>query len=295
MTKDQGPDFLFVINPTAGNNNTSWQDIIHNYFTEKPFRIDYFTFTGKPNIAELKSRIEELKPARVVAVGGDGTVTLVANLVAGTEIALGILPAGSANGMAKEIGLPDEPEAALDMIVNGHVKSCDYIQINNYRCLHLSDLGLNAQLIKYFDEGKLRGKIGYARMILKTLWHKEKMQVIMNSRELEVRRNAFMVVLANASMYGTGAVINPLGQLDDGEFEVVIVRKLSFWSLMKMLLHPGPFNPKHIEIFPSTSVEISTLKHVHFQVDGEYIGKINKVTARIVPANIRLILPPVKS
>lgn len=283
---------LFVLNPTAGNNNFSWKDIIHDYFMGKDIPVDYYSLSENENIKNVKQYIEKTNPGKVIAVGGDGTVSMLANILGGTGKPLGILPAGSANGMAAELGIPNIPEEAIRIIENGTIQCSDVIKINNERiCLHLSDIGLNAQLIKYFDEGKLRGKIGYAKVILKTLWYKKKMQVIIHTKNMEVRRNAFMVVLANASRYGTGAVINPLGQLDDGYFEVVIVRRLSLLALLKMLMKPGPFNPKKIETFHSTAVEIHTTKNVHFQIDGEYMGKLKEITAHIIPNFINLILP----
>lgn len=296
MDSNNNLKILFVINPSAGTQpNTDWQENIRKFFTEKKYSIDYFLLPAEPDEAKLRQYILTNKPDEVIAVGGDGTVAMLANILAGTDTALGILPAGSANGMARELGIPDDPDDALHIIEKGITKNCDAIKINGTTiCLHLSDIGLNAQLIKYFDEGKLRGKLGYARVIIKTLWYKEKMQVTIQSKGMEIKRNAFMVVLANASMYGSGAVINPQGQLNDGIFEVVIVRRLSVLSLLKMLIKPGPFNPRHIEIFPSTSVQINTLKNVHFQIDGEYMGKIKNITAQIIPGTIKLILPETK-
>ena len=296
MDSNNNLKILFVINPSAGSHtNIDWQENIRKYFTEKSFSTDYFLLPAEPHQAKLRQYILTHNPDKVIAVGGDGTVAMLANILAGTDTALGILPAGSANGMARELSIPDNPDEALQIIENGITKYCDAIKINGTTIsLHLSDIGLNAQLIKYFDEGKLRGKLGYARVILKTLWYKEKMQVTIQSKGMEIKRNAFMVVLANASMYGSGAVINPQGQLNDGIFEVVIIRRLSILSLLKMLIKPGPFNPKHIEIFPSTSVQINTLKNVHFQIDGEYMGKIKNITAQIIPGIIKLILPETK-
>lgn len=284
---------LFVINPGSGDSaGTQWQDIIHKYFTGKDAEPDYFILPKKPDVKALKAYINNSLPSKVVAVGGDGTVAMLANITGGSTTPLGILPAGSANGMAKELKIPEDAEQALSIIERGVIKCCDAIKINDKDiCIHISDIGLNAQLIKYFDEGKLRGKMGYMRVILKTLWFREKMQAIIQTKDLEVRRNAFMVLLANASQYGFGTVINPDGELDDGYFEVVIVRKLSVSTLLKMLIKPGPFNPHHIEIFPSTSVNISTLRPVHFQVDGEYKGKINKINAKVLKHYINLILP----
>ena len=284
---------LFVINPGSGaKTNTNWEEVIAAYFKRLPHAVEYFILSKENPQDALKRRIEKVRPQRVVAVGGDGTVSMVARQLVGTDMAMGILPAGSANGMATELNIPATPVDALNVVINGRVQCCDLIKINNNQiCLHLSDIGLNAQLIKYFDEGKLRGKLGYARVILKTLWHKEIMHVDIQTRDKEIKRKAFMVVLANASKYGTGAVINPEGQLHDGYFEVIVVRRLALSELLKMLIKPQPFNPKKIETIQAKAVTIQTLKHVHFQIDGEYMGKVKQVEASILTQQINLMLP----
>ena len=116
--------------------------------------------------------------------------------------------------------------------------------MNKHICLHLSDIGLNAQLIKHFEEGKLRGKLGYATKVIKTLWTKSIDDAFISiSGGQQVTMKALMVVLANATKYGTGAVINPDGDLYDGQFEVVIMKKLAISELFKMWFRPQPFNP----------------------------------------------------
>jgi diacylglycerol kinase family enzyme len=98
-----------------------------------------------------------------------------------------------------------------------------------------------------------------------------------------------MVVLANASKYGTGAVINPDGQLGDSKFELVIVHTISLIELTKMFLSNRSFNPKKVEIFQTTKAVITTKKKIHFQVDGEYKGKVNAVEASIIPSALHVI------
>ena len=285
--------FLFVVNSGSGSNqSTNWDNVINEFFIDKEQSFRIYHLPKDFTITQIKDHINTFDPKCVIAVGGDGTVTMIANIVANTNIALGILPAGSANGMAKELGIPETSSEALKIILDANVKQCDLIKINGTKyCLHLSDIGLNAHLIKHFDEGKLRGKLGYALVILKTLWHKEKMQVIIKTNDLEVRRNAFMVVIANASKYGTGAVINPEGDLSDGLFEVIIVRRLAIGTLLKMLLKPGIFNPKKIEIIPSTSVDVTMVSKMYFQIDGEYQGRVKKVTAEMCPGILNIIVP----
>ena len=247
--------------------------------------------TGQDDSASLCHHIASWKPDRVVAVGGDGTVSLVARQVIGKDIALGILPAGSANGMARELGIPLTANEALEIIDKGTIKNADAIDVNNHICLHLSDIGLNAQLIKHFEEGKVRGKLGYATKVIKTLWTKSTMSLSINIRGKEVTMKALMVVLANATKYGTGAVINPEGDLYDGQFEVVIMKKLALTELLKMWFKPQPFNPAKIRVYPATSVSIQTTRKVHFQVDGEYLGKVHRVDAKIITGQLKLIVP----
>lgn len=293
MAENQTLKLLFVINPAAGRKSgINWQELIGNYFSELPHIVYYFTLDSKHGADELEQYIKSIQPDRVIAVGGDGTVSLVSKLVMRSSMAMGILPAGSANGMARELNIPVNPGDALDIILHGNISSCDLIGINDRDiCLHLSDIGLNARLIKYFEETPLRGKMGYARVVLKALYRKQQIQVQIQTEKEEIRETAFMVVLANASKYGTGAVINPEGSINDGYFEVVIVKKLAVLELLKMLFRPQRFNPEKIQCFRARAVNITTAKRVHFQIDGEYKGKVSAVKARILPGQIKIMLP----
>jgi YegS/Rv2252/BmrU family lipid kinase len=284
---------LFIINPiSGGRTKNEWEGAIREYFKPLEQSIEFFILTGSDDSESIRHWIEKMKPHKVVAVGGDGTISIVAREVLGKNIALGILPAGSANGMARELGLPLTINEALEVVLNGQVKNADVIKVNNdHICLHLSDIGLNAQLIKHFEEGKIRGKLGYATKVLKTLWTKSSMSLKIVIHEKEVRMKALMVVLANARKYGTGAVINPEGDLYDGHFEVVIMKRLALSELLKMWFKPQPFNPSKIRVFPASSVSIQTTRKVHFQVDGEYLGKVHRVEANIIPGQLKLIVP----
>jgi diacylglycerol kinase (ATP) len=285
--------FLFVVNPISGGKQKSdHQEIIKKHFEQLPHSIEFFLLTGKNDAQRLQQHLEKTKPHKVIAVGGDGTVSLVAKKILGSEMQLGIIPAGSANGMARELQIPLNINEALGVTVENNVKKADLISINKQICLHLSDIGLNAQLVKYFEEGNIRGKLGYAKVALKVLWRKRNIRVIIQTKDGEIKRDAFMVVLANASKYGTGAVINPQGDLYDGFFEVVIIRKLALSEIFKMWFRPQPFDPKKIEVIQAKSVHIETHHAVHFQVDGEYLGKVRHIEAHILPQKLNILLPP---
>jgi YegS/Rv2252/BmrU family lipid kinase len=283
---------LFVINPISGKKKKlDWESAIRNYFKNLSHIIEIYVLSGKDDTGSLDYWIEKLQITRIVAVGGDGTVTLIAKQLLGTNLTMGIIPAGSANGMAKELQIPEIPEEALDIIVNGTEKCCDVVKINETDIsLHLSDVGLNARLIKYFDESPLRGMWGYSRMVFKVLWNKKLMSAHIVAENLDLKTDAYMVVIANASKYGTGAVINPEGNIGDGIFEIVIVRKLSLSQLFRMFLSYKDFNPKKVEVFQTKAVKITTSKKTHFQIDGEYKGKIDTLTAAIIPSQLKLLV-----
>lgn len=284
---------LFAVNPiSGGKSKTNWEEAIRSYFRELAHSIEFFIMTGRDDDSTLRHYIDTLKPDRVVAVGGDGTVHVTAKQLIGSGIPLGILPAGSANGMAKELGIPMNVENALNVVLTGEVSPVDVIRINKDNiCLHLSDIGLNAKLIKYFEESGWRGKLGYARVLFRALRRKRTMKIDIDLNGEKVQRDAFMVVIANASKYGTGAVINPKGNLYDGVFEVVIINKFSLTEIFKMFVRFLPLNPKKTEVISATSVVINTYGKVHFQVDGEYLGKVRQVKAEVVPGKLKLLLP----
>ncbi len=283
---------LFVLNPVSGGKKKiEWEPLIRKYFQQRSYVIEFFILSGSGDDSSLQYWFEKFKPDRVVAVGGDGTISLVAKQLLGADIAMGILPAGSANGMAKELEIPEVPDEAIDIIVNGKVKCCDVIKINEKDlCFHLADFGLNARLVKYFDESPLRGMWGYVRMVLKVIWYKKLVEAKIITDEETINTKAYMIVIANASKYGTGAVVNPDGKVDDGKFEIVIMRKFSLNQLFKMFLSYRSFNPKKVQVIKTTKVIIETRKPTHFQIDGEFKGKIDKVMAEIIPSKLNLLI-----
>jgi len=286
--------FLFVINPVSGGRvKTAWAETIRDYFAELPHRVTLFELTGKNDEERLRLELHRLRPDRVVAVGGDGTIKLVAEAILEHGLPLGILPAGSANGMARELDLPADIDEALEVVVNGLPRPVDVIHLDGHGlCIHLSDIGLNAQLIRYYQRNNWRGKFGYARGILKVLLRKRSLHIRITTNDCVIYREAYMVVLANARMYGTGAVINPEGDPMDGQFEVVVMRQVSFWEFLKMFWRFRPFDRQKIEILSARSVQIETRKRAYFQVDGEYRGRIRQITAEIRPGRLQVLLPP---
>jgi YegS/Rv2252/BmrU family lipid kinase len=293
MHNQQTLKLLFVINPVSGGKEKNdWETSIRDYFKDIPHIAEFYLLTGGNDKSSLQHYIQTITPDRVVAVGGDGTVKMVTELLKETSIPLGIIPAGSANGMAKELAIPLVIEEALKIIMEGKSEKVDCIKINEEEiCIHVSDIGLNAMLVKYFEKSKKRGMWGYGKAIFKVLWEKQKMAVTITTDEGTVKRQAYMVALANARKYGTGANINPDGNVSDGKFEIIIVRKLNVLEIFKAIFTDRSFRPEKIEVFSTTNLEMIIHRKAYFQVDGEYKGKVKSIKARILPGAINVMLP----
>jgi len=280
---------LFIINPGAGNSSLNWPQEIDLFFRKLPHQVEKMLLTPGCTLSNIKDKIAAVQPARVIAVGGDGTVKLVAECLLHTSMAMGILPAGSANGLAKELGIPTDTQGALQHLLKKDTQKIHLIKINNQLCVHLSDIGFNASVIKIFEARKRRGMLGYINAAWRVLWRHRVMQATITIDNKIIRREAAMIVIANATRYGSGAVINPAGRLDDDLFEIVIIRKVSFSEIFKMMVSHKPYDKSKTELYQAQSIQINSRKKVHFQIDGEYLGKVNNVSAEIIVNALNII------
>ncbi len=282
---------LFVINPGSGNNSTDWAAVITNYFEPLHHTIALHFLEKGCNPQTIEDKIKSFAPQQVIAVGGDGTVKLVADCLLQKNIALGILPAGSANGLAKELGIGNDPVKALDVLAQGYTKKIHATTINDHLCIHLSDIGLNAYAMKVFERQRIRGMWGYLVASLKVLWYNPLLEVNMRIGQESIRIKAQMIVIANGTRYGSGARINLIGTLDDALFEVIAIKKISVLEILKMIFEHKPYDTNKTEVFQTDTLAIRSSKRVHFQVDGEYLGKVRAVNAVLIPEALDVIVP----
>jgi len=293
--KSKPQKVLFIINPGSGNKDVNYSKEIEDFFISRDEEIEIYQLPNNCSLDKIKSTITKSKADRVVAVGGDGTLKLVAECLLGTDTPIGIIPAGSANGMAKELGVPEELNETLLLVLNGNPKKIHAIEVNGELCIHLADIGFNAYIVKKFDELPTRGMLTYAKAAWHAFWYHRKMDVEFKIDGKIIKQQAAMVVLANAKEYGTGFEINPDGKLNDDLFEVIIVKDYAVMEIIKIWATKLPWNPEKIESFQTSALKITTKHKVHFQVDGEYQGKVNKIEAKLIPKAINVIVNPLVS
>ena len=281
---------LLVVNPISGGIDKSETiDRLQARFDQEQRELSIYYTSGNNDKAQLKAIVKELQPERVLVAGGDGTMKLLAEILKGTSIPIGLFPAGSANGLAENLDLPSNLEELIDVALGNRFRELDCISVNEEICLHISDIGLNAELVKNYEEGRIRGKLGYFLQSIPTLIKSDFPFRFSFTIEGKVHhREGFLLAIANARRYGTGATINPIGKMDDGIFEILVFKKFDIPQILKTFQQDVELSEDFLEIFPAKEALIECEKELPFQVDGEYLGQVKKIVARISDLKLRI-------
>lgn len=285
--------YFLVVNPISGDVDKS--EILNKtmaFATEYDVEIIVYETAGDNDETAIRELYNLHKPERILIAGGDGTIKMVGEALEKQDVIFGILPAGSANGLAVDLNLPSTLEENLEISFHNYFMEMDMISINGKKSIHLSDLGLNAELVKNYENGSTRGKLGYALQVITTLTELEEpfsAKIEVNNETIECV--ARMIVIANSQKYGTGVTINPDGVMNDGKFEIVILKNLDLVVFGKIITGNIPINSEDVEIISSDKAIITTTSPVSFQIDGEYIGEETRLDIKILPSQMKVAIP----
>ena len=283
-----------VVNPISGDLDK--EEIVEAatfYCKENNLKLDIFYTTAGDDRNELNRLYQKFLPQRIIIVGGDGSIKLVADALQNVDVIFGILPAGSANGLSVDLNFSKTLEDNIIVAFENEPIEIDMVCINGHKSLHLSDLGLNAELIKNYQNSGIRGKVGYILQTLHTLIDEElPFNAVIKTPEGITEVNSKMIVIANSQKYGTGVVINPIGRLNDGKFEIVILKNLNFILFSKIVMGNMTFgSDEDVMIISTSEAKILTDVPIHFQIDGEYYGLVNALDIKILKNNFKLAVP----
>ena len=281
---------LLVVNPIAGGiDKAELISRAKEYTAQRNINLNIYKTTGNQDREKIIEILNTFTAHRVLIAGGDGTVKLLAETLLDHTIPIGILATGSANGLARSLDLVPDLDEALDVALGNRLIDIDAICVNDYLCLHVSDLGLNAELIKHYESGNIRGKLGYFIQSIPTLLQSDMPFTFEVSVENQTfHKEGILLAIANARKYGTGAVINPVGKINDGKFEVLIFKKFDVIEILKTLSEEAKPDPDFVESISTTQAKIYCRQPVPFQVDGEYYGEVQHLNVSILPKHLKI-------
>lgn len=286
-------NIIFVVNPISGDlDKTDLIEAVQEFATTNHFDLEVYETTGNSDLKQIQSLYNQYKPERIIVAGGDGTIKMVAEAMENHDIIIGILPAGSANGLSVDLSLPATIEENLKIAFLNHYIEMDMICINGKKSIHLSDIGINADLVKNYEKSNLRGFWGYALQAYTTLVESEAPFVAtITANKKTVEHVARIIVIANSQKYGTGVTINPNGAMNDGKFELVILKSLDILLLGKIITGNMPIDSDDVVIISTDKATIKTDYPVNFQIDGEYCGAQTDLEIHILHKQMKIAVP----
>ena len=237
--------------------------------------------------------------ARVVAAwGGDGTVNEVAAALVGSGAALGVIPAGSGNGLARTLNLPADPAAAIARLLGAAERLVDVGEMDGRLFVNLAGVGFDAHIAAAFaaSPGR-RGFLRYAAVVLTELrWYQcgryalatEAAAGAVQVREVSER---FLIAFANGRQWGNGAIIAPSARIDDGRLDVVAIAARSPWAVARAVpnLFAGTIDRvRGVDIRQAVSAVVEGAGRLDCHVDGEPFTSGARVAVRVVPGALRV-------
>ena len=236
---------------------------------------------------------------RVIAVGGDGTVHRVLNGICGSGAALGIIPCGSGNDLAVNLGIPRDVRAAAQLAFTGAARNIDLCRIEcargtrHFACIASFGLDSRANHIANRHTGPFRGTALYIWSLLRALAEFTPVEVRVTHDAGEYRGEILLLVAANAASYGGGMRIAPAAHLADGRLDLVAVRRMT--RLKLLWCFPEVFSGKHVSreevtCLRSKEVGIDAARPLEIFADGEYIGA-TPARVKVLPSALRVIAP----
>ena len=285
--------YILVVNPISGDvDKTEILEKTLAFALAENIEIIVYETSGNNDANAIKNLYNIHKPTRILIAGGDGTIKIVGESLENQNVIFGILPAGSANGLSVDLNLPSTIDENLEIAFHNDFMEMDMININGKTSIHVSDLGLNAELVKNYEHGSVRGKLGYALQVINTLTEfQEPFEATIEANNQTINCAARMIVIANSQKYGTGVTINPNGKMNDGKFEIVILKNLDILVFTKIITGNIPLNSDDVQIISTTFAKITTNFAVPFQIDGEYIGEETSLEIKIIPKQLKIAIP----
>jgi diacylglycerol kinase (ATP) len=287
--------YLFILNPNSGTSIGKKTDALQH--TIKSLARKYgssakILFTKERAHATIlvKENLQEEDWKAIVAVGGDGTVNEIAQPLVGTDMPIGILPLGSGNGLARHLGIPLTPEAALKRLFEGSEITIDSAKINDIPFFCTAGMGFDAYVGHLFSQQKERGLATYINVSFRSYWSYKPQTFRLNG----IDTHAFSLSFANAGQFGNNAWVAPQASLQDGMLDICTIKPFPKWygtslayQLFTKQLKPSRFID--YQNLKEAVVETDVPPMIHY--DGEpFQLDTTRIEVKINPGSLRVIV-----
>lgn len=287
---------VFIMNPISGTSSKAGiPSLIDSTLDKELFEYEIKMTERAGHASEIATEAKNNHIDIVVAVGGDGTVNEVARSIVHSDTALGIIPCGSGNGLARHLLIPMNIKKSIEIINQCEIHDLDYGVINDYPFFCTCGMGFDAFVSMKFAESGKRGPISYAENILKEgLKYKPETYTLEDETGTQ-QYKAFLISCANASQYGNNAYIAPQASMSDGLMDVIIMEpfdvleapQVSFDMFNKTL----DKNSK-IKTFKCKKLHITRSKAGVIHYDGDPVMSGTEIDVHLEEKGIKVVVNP---
>jgi diacylglycerol kinase (ATP) len=291
----------FLVNPTAGGGRAKrhLEEIRQRAASlDAEVRV---SVSGPDLTAEAKNAVED-GVHRLIVAGGDGTVHLAVQALAGGDCSLGVLPMGRGNDYASSLGIPGRFSDALEIVISGHERSVDLGRVGSEWFAFYAGVGFDSATSKT-AEGHPRwwpDSVTYVVAVVRTLFGFEPPRARVDFDGGTFEGEVMFATVCNGPQFGGGMQIAPMARLDDGALDLVIVRAVSKLELLRIF--PKVYSGAHVD-HPAVSFHRTTRARFSFEPsmllgsDGELVGEVGSEVAEaiVVPQALRVVAGPASS
>lgn len=286
---------FFIINKYAG---TGFEQKVEGRIIDSCSRLNIEATIEYTQARGHATELAQLASAqgfeRVFVMGGDGTVNEAAQGLVHTGAALGILPGGSGNGLARHLSIPLKLQRALHLLKEYQTIQMDTLVINGHRSVNVSGIGFDAHVASQFGSDGKRGLAGYAKLILKEFLRFREFATRAILDDCEEDHVAFILALANSSQFGNNAKVAPYASVCDGVMDVCFVRKVPFTQAIPFTarMFTGRIDrSSYVTIRKTTKFSTVLLHPQPFHIDGEPYPPATRFDAVVDPGSLKMIVP----
>jgi len=259
------------------------------------FAVAVEPFENLPEIARDIMRLQDSCDV-IVVCGGDGSISSAAPAVMESGLPLGIIPAGTANDLARTLSIPLDFAAAADLIVAGQTKRIDVGMVNGHAFFNVASIGLSSELAQRLDpEIKKRfGRLGYAVAALRILSRAKRFRARIVEKGSGKRVKTYQIAVGNGRLYGGGNIIAETAAIDDGSLDLYSLEMPNLWKsvLMARAFRTGKHGAwKEVRTARCVEVTIETRRPMPINTDGEIVTS-TPAHFQVMPAAVTVFAPP---
>jgi YegS/Rv2252/BmrU family lipid kinase len=230
----------------------------------------------------------------VIAVGGDGTVNEIAKTLVHSDVALGIIPKGSGNGLARELSIPMDVRGAVDVIFANHYSIIDACKANDMVFFCTCGVGFDAAISAEFAKETHRGSLAYLKAIVEEYLNYSPEVYEVHIDDHTIKEKAFLIACANASQYGNNAFIAPHADISDGQMDVTILSPftaMDIGALAFQMFTKTLDKSSKIKTFKTGKAHISLQSDGVMHIDGESVKVSKEIELSVMRSALKVLTP----